>query len=125
MGKAYDLDLRHKVVQAVDEGMTQKEVAKLFNISRKTICNWLELRANIDNLQAKVGYQKGHSHKIIDTIEFEKFVNENKSCTSLELAEKWSELKNVKIGIDIVYRALKKIGYTHKQERSVAWTQKI
>ena len=85
----------------------------------------MELRSNIDNFQAKVGYQKGYGHKITDQSEFEKFVNENKFCSGLELAAKWSELKNIKIGRDIVYRALKKSGYTNKQQRSVAWIKKL
>ena len=124
MGVPYSLDLRKRVIEAVDNGMTQVEAARIFNVSRKSICNWLDLSAGTKSLAAKVGYQKGHSNKIVDMDEFNVFVKINRLCSGEQIADKWRQLKNVAMGSDVVYRALKECGYTFKKRSSVAWKQK-
>jgi transposase len=42
--KAYSKDLRLKVLDAVDRGMSRKEVAQIFGISLPSIKRWLKLR---------------------------------------------------------------------------------
>lgn len=122
MKKLYSLDLRERVIEAVDQGMTQVEAAKIFKVSRRVIYSWLQLRLKTNSLAPKTGYQKGHSHKITDWDEFEKFVEQNKFLTGNEMLEKWKALKNVEMGVDVIYEGLLKIGYTFKKKRFV--TQK-
>jgi len=45
MGKSYSVDLRLRVLGAVDNGMSKMAAHKLFKISRSTIDDWLKLRA--------------------------------------------------------------------------------
>lgn len=123
MKKLYSLDLRQRVIEAIDKGMSQIEAANLFNVNRRTIYSWLQLRLKTNSLAPKEGYQKGHSHKITDWDEFEKFVEENKFLTGNEMLEKWKALKNVDMGVDVIYEGLIKIGYTLKKKRFV--TKKI
>jgi len=63
---AYSIDLRERVIEAVDEGKHIDEVAKTFKICTRVIYNWLNLRRKTDSLKPKSGYQNGHSHKITD-----------------------------------------------------------
>ena len=60
----YSLDLRQRVITAVDENMHINEAVKTFKVSRRVIYEWLELRKETGSLEPKSGYQKGHSHKI-------------------------------------------------------------
>ena len=125
MGHPYSLDLRTKIIEDVDGGMTQIEAAKKFKVSRSAIVEWLKLRSETNSLAPKTGYQKGHSHKITDWVEFEKFAETNKYCSGEEMAEKWAALKNIEISVDVIYLALAKIGYTFKKKpfatRKASW----
>ena len=44
MGKSYSVDLRLRVVGAVDGGMSKMAAHQLFKVSRSTIDDWLKLR---------------------------------------------------------------------------------
>ena len=66
MGKAYSYDLRIKVIEALDQGMKKTEASRTFNLSRNTIDLWLKKRELTGDYKAKKGYQRGHSHKIVD-----------------------------------------------------------
>jgi transposase len=116
MGYPYSLDLRERIINAIDNGATQVEAAKIFKVNRRTISRWLELRLETNSLAHKIGYQKGHSHKITDWDEFEKFAEANKYCTGEEMASKWATLKNIEISVDVIYLALAKIEYTFKKK---------
>ena len=116
MGISYSLDLRQRVIEDVDNGMTQIEAAKKFKVSRSAIVRWLKLRSKTNSLAPKIGYQKGHSHKITEWDEFEKFVEVNKFLTGDEMLEKWMALKNIEMGVDVIYEGLLKIGYTFKKK---------
>ena len=63
------------------------------------------------HLNPEDGYQKGHSHKIKDLLEFKKFVDLNPSRTAEEIASNWGNISKI-----TVWRALKKIGYSHKKK---------
>jgi transposase len=39
--KAYSLDLRQRIVQAVADGTSQREVARLFHVGERTVKRYL------------------------------------------------------------------------------------
>jgi transposase len=123
VGIPYSLDLRQRVIEEVDKGMSQVAAAKMFKVSSNTIAAWLKRRSATNNLTPKTGYQKGHSHKITDWDEFEKFAETNKFLTGDEMLEKWMVLKNIEMGVDVIYEGLLKVGYTFKKKRFA--TQKV
>ena len=61
--KAFSVDLRKRVIEAVDNNLHIDEAAKTFKVSRRVIYDWLELREKTSKLEAKTGYQKGHSQE--------------------------------------------------------------
>jgi len=48
--KAYSIDLRERVLQAVDKGYPREEIIKLFGISRSTIKRYLKQRRETGNV---------------------------------------------------------------------------
>lgn len=117
MPKAYALDLRRKVVEAVVlNGMKQCEVAEQFNLNRKTISDWLQRYAATGDVQPSAHNHHGHSHKITDWDEFRTFVEANPDKTQVEMAELWPD----EISDRTISRALRKIGFTRKKE---LWVQ--
>ncbi len=112
MPASYSYDLRTKVINAIDEGMTKTQASRLFKISRNTINFWLKKREETGNYKAKVGYQKGYNPKIKDLDKFKQFVQINGSKTQEEMAEIWP----TPVSARTIGKALKKIGYTRKKK---------
>jgi transposase len=50
---AYSPDLRTKILQAIDKGMSQSEAARVFAVGRSTIKRYLQLRRHTGDLAPK------------------------------------------------------------------------
>jgi len=116
MPSNFSVDLRERVVSAVDEGMGKNEAAKVFKVSRRTVYRWLELRNKTNDLSPRSGYQKGHSAKIKDLNEFKKFVEKNSQRTVNQMIVLWSEITGTTMSEPIMGKYLKKMGYTSKKK---------
>lgn len=110
------VDLRERVIAAVDDGMHIEDAVKVFKVCRRVIYNWLDLREKSGSLVPKSGYQKGHSHQIKDWDQFKAFAAANQNYTSPTLRVKWQELTGVAVSENVMLSALKKIGFTHKKK---------
>ena len=116
MPKPYDYDLRCKVIEAIElNGMKRCEASELFGISRNTINQWFQLKAETGDVTPKQVEHRGHSHKITDWPKFEAFVVNHADKTQAQLAELWDG----EISERTISRALKKIGFTRKKRPMV------
>jgi len=111
------VDLRERVIAAIDKGMHIDKAKKRFSVCKKTIYNWLNLRKKTNTLMPRKGYQRGHSHKITDLEQFKKFAEDHKQCSLLQMTIKWEELFNQSISESSILRALKKTGFSSKKKR--------
>jgi len=116
---ALSIDLRERVIAAVDGGMRITNACKVFNVCRRAIYSWLDLRKETNSLRPKYGYQRGHSHKIKDWDQFRKFAEAHKSCTIVQMKDKWQEINGETISKSVIQRALIKINYTSKKNFSL------
>lgn len=110
MPSPYSYDLRIRVIAAVEQGMEMSEVSHLFGVHRDTSTAWVARKAATGEVEAKVGYQRGHSHKIPDPEPFKAFVQDHGEATLEELADAWGGVKRMTI-----WRQLRKLGDTHKK----------
>ena len=110
MPSPYSYDLRIRVIGAVEKGMAVREASDTFGVHHQTITAWLARKAATGDVQAAMGYQRGHSHKIPDPEQFKAFVQDHSEATLEELAEAWGGVKRMTI-----WRHLRKLGYTHKK----------
>lgn len=106
----YSLDLRKRVVDAVNKGMSKSEACRVFRICRQTVYSWLHLQNTQGNLNPITGFQKGHSHKITDLNSFKEYVDQNPDKTQIEMADDFNVSKWT------IGRVLKKIGYSRKKK---------
>ncbi len=113
MPRPYSYDLRIRVVRAVEKGLGVKEVSQTFGVHPDTITTWVARKEATGDVQAKTGYQRGHSHKIPDLTQFKTFVATQGDATVEELAEAWGG-----VGRMTIWRQLHKLGYTHKKRPS-------
>jgi len=109
------VDLRKRVILAVDDGEDITKVAQTFKVSRRTIYYWLNLRSKANSLVPKTGYQRGHSHKIKNWDQFKKFAETNKHSTLKIMKSEWEKSTGETISKSVLQRALNKIGYTSKK----------
>lgn len=63
--RCYSMDLRERVIAALDAGIKRKEVARRFNVSSRTITSWLALRRQTGTLKPRSG-KPGPKQKIED-----------------------------------------------------------
>jgi transposase len=119
----FSIDLRTRVVESVENGMHINNAVILFKVSRRVIYEWLELKKKTGALNAKRGYQKGHSHKIKDWDQFKKFALENQQNTADQMIVKWENLTNIKVSNSVMLRALHKIGFTFKKKHLITRKQ--
>ena len=112
----YSLDLRKRVMNAVSNGVRPTIAAKTFNVSRRVIYRWKNLLKETSSLNPKSGFQKGHSHKIINWEEFKDFAQKHGGFTVKMMITEWMTLKNQTISESTMERALKKIDFTSKKK---------
>jgi transposase len=114
MAKAYSVDLRQKVIDAIElDGMPKSKASQVFRISRNTIDLWFKRREATGSLVAKVGAKPGQGEKITDWEKFRAFAIANTDKTQAEMAEAWGGVSQRTIS-----RGLQKIGFTRKKKRT-------
>jgi transposase len=106
----FSYDLRIRVMAAVEKGREVREASQTFGVHRETITAWRARKEATGDVQAKVGYQRGHSHKIADPEQFKACVQDQGEATLEELGEAWGGVKRMTI-----WRQLRKVGYPHKK----------
>ena len=110
---SYSLDLREKVVQALESGMTQTEVQKVFRVSICSIKRWKKLKKETGQLRPRERSDESFdkmrgipNHKLN---EFKEFVFQNSELTSQEIGD------NFGISDTSVDRYLEKLKITRKK----------
>ena len=92
MAKAYDYDLRRKVMEAIElNGMKRCEASEWFGISPNTINQWFQLKVATGDIKPLRQKHPGHSHKIRDWEKFRTFVAANADKTQKEMAQLWDD----------------------------------
>ena len=116
MAKPYSLDLRQKVIDAIElDGLKKSEASALFQISRNTIDLWLKRKAATGCLKPSVKEVSSDQGKIQDWKAFRAFAEQHRSKTQAEMAELWTS----DVSRRTISRALKRIGFTRKKRLTV------
>ena len=117
--KAYSVDLRERVVQAVEKGYSRTEIIKLFGVSRATIKRYL-----------KQWREKGDVNvKPIPGRPSKKFAPLQAGLLSqlqaypdatLEMhCQMWEQEHGLQVSITTMGRAIRRVGWTRKKRRWV------
>jgi transposase len=115
MARSYHSDLRSRAVALLNSGSSAQEVSLLLKISLSTIYLWWSVWKAEGRTEGLRGYQRGHSHKITDNVQFEKFILSHPGKTQKELGSLWeTPCCGVTIG-----KGLREIGYTYKKRISL------
>lgn len=118
MGKAYSQDLRVRMRTALDSGMRKMTVHRTFRISRRTIDDWVALRAAHGHVRPTAPVPRGPQPAIADVATFTAFAHRHSDCTLAQMAQAWHHETGRHLSRNTFSLALKKIGWTRKKRAS-------
>lgn len=107
MSKAYSEDLRKRVIENYEEGMSKRELIETFKIGISTLNRWIREYKATGRIIAKER-TKYRQRKFSDADLIE-YVNQNPSATLKQMAE------HFKVKISSVWQRLKQLKITRKK----------
>jgi transposase len=114
---AYSLDLRLKVLDALDRGITRREVVRTFGISMPTLERYLRRRRQSGDLAPKPS--PGRTPSICATAEERRMLweqlEENNEATLERHCELWEGKGKARVSVSTMSRAVRKLGWTFKK----------
>lgn len=117
MARAYGLDLRRRVIGAIDEGMSTRAAARRFSIGIARAGSWYRhWRSTGDLRPGRQGHPKrskldAHEAFILD------LVADNKDIALQEIAERLAEERGLRVAPSTVWHFFAKRGITYKKRR--------
>jgi transposase len=117
--KAYSLDLREKVLRAVDQGYPREEIVKLLGVSSATIKRYVKQRRETGTVAPKA--IPGRPPKKLGPLQAE-LVAQLQAHDDLRLEDHchwWEQTHGVKVSTATMSRAIKRVGWTRKKRRWV------
>jgi transposase len=111
----YSVDLRERIVKAVDEGQSIREVAVRYEVSERTVRRYLKRRKARGSLEADVSPGRprdiGEAQEAVLTKQSEQFPD----ATLEKHCERWQKTKKVTVSPATMCRALQRLGHTRKK----------
>ena len=116
--RGYSLDLRLKVLAAVDRGIPKKEVVRTFGVSMPTLERYLSLRRQT----GEIGPPRTPGRTPIGaTIEERsalwRQLEENDGATLERHCKLWESKQGDRVSVPTMSRAVRKLGWTKKRGR--------
>jgi transposase len=117
--KAYSVDLRVKVLRAVDQGYAREEIVKLLGVSLATIKRYLKQRRETGTVAPKA--IPGRPPKKLGPLQAE-LVAQLQAHDDRGLEEQcrlWEQSHGVRVSTSTMSRAIQRVGWTRKKRRWV------
>ena len=117
--RGYSLDLRLKVLAAVDRGIPRKEVVRTFGVSMPTLERYLSLRKQTGEIGPP--QPPGSAPSLTATIEERsalwRQLEENDGATLERHCKLWESKHGDRVSVPTISRAVRKLGWTKKRGR--------
>jgi transposase len=118
MARAYSLDLRERVVEAIEGGLSRREAAEVFGVSPSTAVKWMRrhhdsgsvaARAMGGDRRSRLGGERSFIEERLDAVN---------DLTIEELRASLREERGIIVGYGTVWRFLAKEKITLKKNRA-------
>src|SRR5215208_4838080 len=116
--RGYSLDLRLKVLAAVDRGIPRKEVVRTLGVSRPTLERYLSLRRQIGEIgpprtpgRTPFGAPTEERTALWGPLEGNDYAARERHC------ELWERGQGDRVSVPTMWRAVRKLGWTKKRGR--------
>lgn len=116
--EAYSLDLRERVVRAVDEGASRVDAARRFSVSNALVGKLLRQRRATGSLAPKPhggGTPRAPDDAAVAALRAQ--VEADPDATLAELRDRLARDAGVRVGVNPVCRALRRLGLPLKKSR--------
>ena len=119
MAKSLSIDIRERLVSAVDGGMTRHSAADRFGVAASTAIKWVDQWRRTGDLAPRPRGGDRRSARIeVHAEEVLRLVAETPDITLEELAEHLHEGHGLKVDPSTVWRLLDRHGMTFKKNRA-------
>jgi transposase len=115
--KAYSLDLRERIVQAVESGMSQSEAAAVFRVGERTVKRYLHQWRTTGAL---VPRPRPGKRPTIRPEQYPAVLAQLAATPDATLAEhcaRWLERTGMALSVSAWCRLEQRLGWTHKKSR--------
>jgi transposase len=117
--KAYSVDLREKVLRAVDEGYPRNEIIKLLGVSRATIKRYLKQRRETGTINARpIPGRPSKKYAPLQT-GLEAQLQAHPDATLERHCQIWEQEHGLHVSPTTMGRAIRRVGWTRKKKRWV------
>ena len=113
--KAYSLDLRTRVLAAIDGGMSRADAVRTFQVSLGSIKRWLKIRQSGGSLAAKprIGKAASISTAQLPTLRFQ--LEQFFDASLAEHARRWNADHATSLSQWTLGRAIRRLGWSRKK----------
>jgi putative transposase len=113
--KQYSVDLRERLLGAIDAGLSQAEASRLFGVATSTIKRWKQQRATTGDLTPKP--RPGRTPRIgsgqADAVREQ--VAHHPDATLADHCARWAHDQGVRLSVPTMSRTLRRLGITVKK----------
>ncbi|MEX1157921.1 MAG: IS630 transposase-related protein [Thermomicrobiales bacterium] len=113
--RAYSLDLRQRIVRAVQTGHPKAEVAKVFGVDRRTINRYLRLDAAGD-VSPKPIPGRPRAITADQQADLELQLRLHPADTLAEHCQRWAARHTVSVSVATMSRMIARLGWTRKKD---------
>jgi transposase len=115
--KAYSIDLRERVLGALDAGVSRADVVRTFQVSHSTLKRWLIRRATTNSLDQDP--RPGQTPRITDAHEaaLRAQLQRHPDATLAEHASLWNAEHDMTLSQWTLGRSIRRLKWTRKKSR--------
>lgn len=113
---AYSLDLRERVLRALDQGRTRTEVARLFGVSNTTIGRYRRHKRDRGHLRAQSPPGRPRHITQDDHSALLEQLTAHPDATLEEHCQHWEQLRGVQVSVATMCRAIQRVGWSYKKD---------
>jgi len=113
--KQYSVDLRERLLGAIDAGLSQAEASRLFGVGTSTISRWRQQRRETGSLapKARLGRQPTIGPAHADALRGQ--VAQRVDATLAEHCAQWAQTHGGTVSVATMSRAIRRLGITLKK----------
>ena len=116
--RGYSLDLRLKVLAAVDRGMPRKEVVRTFGVAMPTLVRYLSIRKQTGEIgPPQPSGRKAFIASIEERSALWRQLEEYEGATLERHCELWESKQGGRVSVPTMWRAVRKLGWTKNRDR--------
>jgi transposase len=112
----YSQDLRERILQTLDEGKTQAEVAQLFKVSTTTVKRYVKQRREKGHVRPKPIPGRPPKKQAPLQASLQAQLENAPDATLQEHCQMWKALSGVKVSISTMSRAIQGLRWTRKKD---------